>query len=262
MKKYLSIGEVSKIKDVSVKSLRYYGKLGILPPIYINEETGYRYYSVEQLVIVDLIMVCLDLGIPLKNFREYLTEDGCVDIGKLFADGEKIVKEKVEKLKNSVAFLDNMSKHIDRTNKVKNYKEEFTQHIPKRYFLTVDWNGDITDYREISGKYSKIFKQCSELCIPDTFNQGVLFLMQEQEIIKKVFVEIPYFIESVENLVIINEGEFLCKVMKDTDLTSILEQEITDTLIIKELFDLKLEPQSGLVEVQKRTLLLDSAIMA
>lgn len=250
MKKYLSIGEVSKIKGVSVKSLRYYGELGILPPIYINKQTGYRYYSVEQLMIVDLILVCLDLNIPLKNFREYITVEGAINIGQLLADGERIVAEKVKKLNNSIAFLDTMSKHVARTNKVKDRKEEFVQYIPKRYFLTADWNGDVMDYLAISGKYSKIYKQCSELNIPDTFNQGVLILNCDREIIKKVFVEIPCPKELLDNLLIIAQGKYLCKIIKDIDLPEALENATKDVLIIKELLDLKLEPQAALLEVQ------------
>ena len=43
MKKYFTIGEISKMKGVGIKSLRYYDKVGVLKPAYINQETGYRY---------------------------------------------------------------------------------------------------------------------------------------------------------------------------------------------------------------------------
>ncbi|GED71830.1 MerR family transcriptional regulator [Brevibacillus reuszeri] len=45
----LSIGEFSKICEVSTKTLRYYEEMGLLPPVEINPESGYRYYSIEQL---------------------------------------------------------------------------------------------------------------------------------------------------------------------------------------------------------------------
>ncbi|WP_368260276.1 MerR family DNA-binding transcriptional regulator, partial [Clostridium paraputrificum] len=62
MKEYYSIGEVSKIKDVTIKALRYYHKVGILIPKYIDEETGYRYYSIDQFVHIDIIKGCRTLG--------------------------------------------------------------------------------------------------------------------------------------------------------------------------------------------------------
>ncbi len=45
----LSIGEFSNICRVSAKTLRYYAEIGLLTPSEVNKESGYRYYSVEQL---------------------------------------------------------------------------------------------------------------------------------------------------------------------------------------------------------------------
>ena len=36
----LSIGEVANLKGVSVKALRYYERVGVLRPAYVNPETG------------------------------------------------------------------------------------------------------------------------------------------------------------------------------------------------------------------------------
>lgn len=45
----LSIGEFSKICEVSTKTLRYYEEIGLIHPDEINPESGYRYYSIGQL---------------------------------------------------------------------------------------------------------------------------------------------------------------------------------------------------------------------
>ncbi|WP_088834656.1 MerR family transcriptional regulator [Paenibacillus tyrfis] len=45
----LSIGEFSKICEVSTKTLRYYEEIGLIHPDEINPENGYRYYSIGQL---------------------------------------------------------------------------------------------------------------------------------------------------------------------------------------------------------------------
>ena len=42
-----TIGEVSKICNVSRKALRFYDKIGIIRPDKISEENGYRFYSRE-----------------------------------------------------------------------------------------------------------------------------------------------------------------------------------------------------------------------
>lgn len=90
MENYLSIGEVAKIRNIDVQSLRYYEKLGILIPAYINLQTGYRYYSMEQLMILDTAILCIDLGIPLKRLKEYVDSDGQLEFERLLRDGKKI----------------------------------------------------------------------------------------------------------------------------------------------------------------------------
>ncbi|CEO11781.1 MerR family DNA-binding transcriptional regulator [Paraclostridium sordellii] len=51
MKNLFSIGEVSKIKGVTIRALRYYHKMGILIPRHIDNTTGYRYYSIDQFIL-------------------------------------------------------------------------------------------------------------------------------------------------------------------------------------------------------------------
>lgn len=51
----LSIGTFSKISKVTTKTLRYYDEIGLIKPVYINEENGYRYYNIEQLKTILLI---------------------------------------------------------------------------------------------------------------------------------------------------------------------------------------------------------------
>ena len=43
------IGEFSYLCSMSIKTLRYYDKIGVLTPERVDELTGYRYYSIDQL---------------------------------------------------------------------------------------------------------------------------------------------------------------------------------------------------------------------
>lgn len=43
----ISIGKMAKINHVSINTLRLYDKWGLLTPIYIDEDTGYRYYDMK-----------------------------------------------------------------------------------------------------------------------------------------------------------------------------------------------------------------------
>lgn len=71
----LKIGEFAKVAQVTVKTLRYYGKLGLLKPIWIDRFTGYRYYSQEQLSRLNRIMVLKDFGFTLEQIGQILQEE-------------------------------------------------------------------------------------------------------------------------------------------------------------------------------------------
>jgi MerR HTH family regulatory protein len=45
----LKIGDFSSLAQVSIKTLRYYDERGLLSPVHIDPETGYRYYSASQI---------------------------------------------------------------------------------------------------------------------------------------------------------------------------------------------------------------------
>lgn len=61
------IGEFSKIAQVSGRLLRYYDKLGLFKPIRIDPETGYRYYSAQQLPALNRILALKELGLTLEQ---------------------------------------------------------------------------------------------------------------------------------------------------------------------------------------------------
>ena len=53
--KLLSIGEMAKLTGVGIKALRYYEKINILKPAFVDANTGYRYYKFSQTYMIELI---------------------------------------------------------------------------------------------------------------------------------------------------------------------------------------------------------------
>lgn len=71
----LSIGEFSKICQVSAKTLRYYDEIGLLRPEEINPENGYRYYRVEQLERMLFINRLKSYHFSLEEIKRILGSD-------------------------------------------------------------------------------------------------------------------------------------------------------------------------------------------
>ncbi|MBM6861872.1 MerR family transcriptional regulator, partial [Clostridium saudiense] len=102
MESRFSIGDIAKIHNVSVQTLRHYDKIGLLTPSYINKETGYRYYSSKDFVIIDLIKQCKSMGLSLDEIKEiinnYTSLESILDIMKKQKD---IIDRKINEL-NSI----------------------------------------------------------------------------------------------------------------------------------------------------------------
>ena len=106
MNTYLTIGELAKLRNIDRKSLRNYEKIGALLPAYTDPKTKYRYYKIEQLVDLDTILMCLELGIPLKDAVNYKNEDGTLNILMLYSDGKVLIIEKFMRLNITMKSLE------------------------------------------------------------------------------------------------------------------------------------------------------------
>ena len=100
----MSIGKISKLKNVSIKSLRYYDQIGILKPAFVNTETNYRYYTEDQLYLLDAITVCIKLGIPLKDLNNYVENDS-INLQKLLYDGKILAEQKILEIHHCLGTL-------------------------------------------------------------------------------------------------------------------------------------------------------------
>jgi DNA-binding transcriptional MerR regulator len=68
------IGDFSRFSRVSVKMLRHYDKLGLLAPAWVDPDTGYRYYTADQLPRLNRIVALKDLGFRLDQIGLLLDE--------------------------------------------------------------------------------------------------------------------------------------------------------------------------------------------
>lgn len=63
------IGDFSKLMKVSVRMLRYYDETGLLQPAMIDEYTGFRYYSANQMQKLNRILLLRDMGFKIEVKR-------------------------------------------------------------------------------------------------------------------------------------------------------------------------------------------------
>ena len=82
-----SIGEFSKLTNLSIDTLRYYEKEGLIAPE--RKENGRRYYSEKDVTWIAFIKRLKETRMPIKEIQEY---------AKLRAIGDTTMAERMEML--------------------------------------------------------------------------------------------------------------------------------------------------------------------
>lgn len=95
--KYYQIGQVSKICNIPIKTLRYYDDIGLLKPKRVDQSSNYRYYSHQQLSSINAIKHFKSAGFSLKEigllierndlqYNKQMVERKCVEIEKTISE--------------------------------------------------------------------------------------------------------------------------------------------------------------------------------
>jgi DNA-binding transcriptional MerR regulator len=71
----LKIGDFSRLGQVSVRTLHHYDQRGLLKPAEIDDGSGYRFYSVDQLPHLNRILALKDLGFSLDQIGHLVEGD-------------------------------------------------------------------------------------------------------------------------------------------------------------------------------------------
>ena len=138
----LTIGNLSKQTGVHVKSLRYYGQLGILLPAYTDPDTGYRYYTLSQIPVVHAICACIFLDIPLKEFTGFLTRDQRrIHYKKLFSHGTMLAHRKIRDIQEKLRLLEKFRKQMDREEDLLLHGEQAIHALPEKYCWVAPYAG-------------------------------------------------------------------------------------------------------------------------
>ena len=99
-KELFQIGDVARLFHISVGSLRHYEKIGLIKPEYIDESTGYRYYSTRQFECLNTIRYLRVLDMPLPQIADFLKNRKIEKIQEMLCQQKETVIRKQKELKS------------------------------------------------------------------------------------------------------------------------------------------------------------------
>jgi len=115
----VKISEVSEKFNISADTLRYYEKIGLIPPVN-RDSSGVRNYTEEDCNWIEFILCMKNAGLPIKTLVKYV---------ELFQQGDDTIEERKELLMKEREELsikiENMKNTLDRLDyKIAKYEEK------------------------------------------------------------------------------------------------------------------------------------------
>ena len=107
-----TIKQVSEMTGLSIPTIRYYDKEGLLPDLQ-RKESGYRIFSDRDLEAIDLIGCFKESGLTIREIRHFmsLVRQGDVTLSERLA----IFQTHIARLEEKLAAVQNALEHSRRT---------------------------------------------------------------------------------------------------------------------------------------------------
>lgn len=218
-KEYFSISQIAKYKNIKPDTLRFYDKIGLFKPDYIDPVNDRRYYSPEQCEKLGTIIELRSMQVPIKDIMEFM-ENRTLD------KSETILKTQIQMLNSEIkqkrALKKVLEEKLDFITKQRKREFELDKPIlkdmPVRYALLGE--PGITTSSKVAMDYMKLEKEVSGLSpifasnnvameIPSRLKENV-----HNEIIRPIIfcTQIP---DAGEKIHEIPAGKYACIYIKD-----------------------------------------------
>ena len=165
----MTVNEVSKLTGVSIRTLQYYDKIGLLKPAEYTE-SGYRLYDDAALEKLQQILLFRELEFPLKDIKDIITRS---DFDKTKALDQQIglLELKKEHIENLIVMCKGLKlrgvRHLDFTAFDSSKLDEYAKRAKEQWGKTPEYkefeeknkNRSKSDEEHMMADFTKIFEE-------------------------------------------------------------------------------------------------------
>ena len=91
----IPIGTMAKLNHTTIATLRLYDQMNLLKPVYIDEASKYRYYSINQNARLDMIAYMKELDMSLQEIKEVLESKDIALIESILARKNEQIHQQI-----------------------------------------------------------------------------------------------------------------------------------------------------------------------
>ncbi|MBS6560959.1 MAG: MerR family transcriptional regulator [Clostridiales bacterium] len=219
----MKISEISKLTGISIRTLQYYDKIGLLHPTKYTE-SGYRLYDDTALEKLQQILLFRELEFPLKEIKRIINSPD-FDQKKALEQQITLLTLKKEHLENLISFAREIQRIGGKimdfsafdTQKLKEYEEE----------AKAQW-GQSAEFKEFEEKNRNRTDSDNQILMKDFMSLFATFgQLQEKEVDSK---EVQAQVKKLKNY--ITEHFYTCSL---EILSSLGEMYISDERMTKNI---------------------------
>lgn len=109
---YMTVGEVAKKMNVSVRTLQYYDKEGLFSPS-AESEGGRRLYTDKDMIQLHQVLSLKHLGFSLGDIKNRLISlDTPDEVASVLSEQAEVVRDKIESLSRSLKDLEALKEEV------------------------------------------------------------------------------------------------------------------------------------------------------
>lgn len=153
----MSIGKMAAMNRVSVPTLRLYDDKGLLTPRYIDPETGYRYYDINQNARLDMIAYMKELGMSLAQIAQALQKEDISLIEELLSQKNEQIHQQMRQLKAQHDAVERAILSIERYRKSPSTGTFSLEYIDRRFTWGIPCSYNF--YQDDVHSYEKVLRE-------------------------------------------------------------------------------------------------------
>lgn len=218
MEKFFSIGEASKITGLSVQTLRNYSNMGLVSPERIDPVTGYRYYTINQLHLLDKIKYLRDLELSIPQIKEALNASDNDALKPFFYRQHEKLQKEMARLKAADEIISWYLSTIEHQKSISSLHTPYLRYFAERASLIAPYFADkgprdaeirLAEMRHgTAGKALNYYRQFGYELEPEKLAKGSFSPLYEFMLIKELPDSIDHSLK--EHIHTYPTGKYLC----------------------------------------------------
>lgn len=255
----LSIGETSRIMGLTVKVLRFYDRLSLVKPYTVDPVTKYRYYSTDQLLVLEVVKAARSLGVSPNDLKRVFDTEVLLE----FLEREKVQGlEKLADLWRKISSMSSVQRQITCALSSVEQRGIYRREIPTRQVITISLTGQESS-KELIAVYSAFYPMIEKHQLVNQHETGILLRYhQDRYQPAYLFNSATCNEESITaKLYVIEGGVFSCVCCRPENVEEQLQKlerhlaengVLVGEIIQMDLLDDLFSPSTGSVEFQVR----------